>query len=145
MALRRNIAGVLSNDVYTFRCADDLCYQNQTGEVFDQFRPGNGSGIFTGVTEYPFDPLADNKPVTTQVNQVQNVLPVGADTPPGTSVTKKLNAGALILAGLGVLLYMGMTKKENKTETLLYLGGIGLLYYRMHLQDKQTAPVPATE
>lgn len=144
MALRRNIAGVLNNDVYTFRCADDYCYENTTGAVLEQYRPSTGSGVFGDITENPFDPVANNQPIPATVATLQNVLPVTPGTPePGSD--KKLNTGALILAGLAVVLYLGMNKKENNTEALVYAGGIGLLYYRMHVQDKLNAQTPVTE
>lgn len=141
MALRRNIAGVLINDVSTLKCADDSCYQVDTGQIVEQYRPSSDSGVFPPITAYPYDPITANQPPGTVVDTVPNVLPVTT----GEAPEKKINTGALILAGLGVVLYMGMTKSKNNAESLLYIGGIGLLYYRMHLQDKNVTPAPVTE
>lgn len=142
MALYRNIAGVLSSDVYTLKCDDGGCYDVNTDQVIESWRPQQGSGVFPPVEQYPVEVIPNNQPVTIEAPIVVNTatLPIAAGTPE-TPPAKKDSTGSLLLLGIGAVLYLGMTKKNNNAETALFAGGVAALYWSLCHKDKQSLPV----
>lgn len=148
MALYRNISGigaVVDNDVYQMKCDESGCTDITTGQVIDYYRPQQGSGVFPPVTQYPYDPISNNQPgppVMTVVNTAP-VLPIGPATQDGNTAKKKSDAtDKLILIGMGIALYMGMTREKNNIETIVYAGGLAALVFKWTMEEKgQTLPV----
>ncbi len=144
MALYRNIAGVFSGDEDTLKCDDLGCGDNAGGDgIINLYRPTQGSGVFPEIQQYPYEPIQQRvqEPVTTTVVNTAPVLPApGVDH----SMDKPdLKLDGFILAIMGFFLYTGMTRKDNNTQTAVYLAGVGLLFYRMKQRDKK--PLPVTE
>lgn len=141
MALYRNISGIDGNDAASLKCDDGGCVDVRIADPVEYFRPSQGSGVFP-VFEYPYEPIENNQIGPALEPVTVNTAPVLPVPPLDTSMDKKkVGADALILLGLGIVLYMGMSKKDNNTEALLYAGGVGLLLYRIHELDKKSLPV----
>lgn len=143
MALYRNIAGVLSNDVYTLQCDEGGCQNLTTDQVIESWRPVQGSGVFPPIEQYPVETIPNNRTDVTEAPIPVNTAPVPvAVATPETPVQKKDTTDTVLLLGIGAMLYLGMTKKKsNNTETAIFAAGVAVLYWSLCHRDKQTLPV----